>query len=156
MTTKSFVINFHLKKRTGVEQTKLPVYLRLTIDGERCEIHTHQHCEPGRWNKQAQRAKGTTEQIRTLNSYLDALERDVQNARLKLTELGLPVTVPEITKILTGQEEKPMTLLQVFKEHNNKIEALINADYAPGTIERYKTTYDHTKRFIEWKSLPSD
>lgn len=151
MISKSFAILFYLKKRAGVEQTILPVYMRLTIDGERRDVHTQHHCESVRWNKQAQRAKGTSEQIRTLNAYLDALERDVQNARLKLTELRLPITVSEINKILTGQEEKPRTLLQVFQEHNTKIEALVNADYAEGTLERYKTTLDHTRRFIEWK-----
>jgi site-specific recombinase XerD len=156
MITKSFAILFYLKKRTGVEQAILPVYMRITVDGERRDIHTHQQCEVVRWNNQAQRAKGTSEQIRTLNSFLDAMERDVQNARLKLTELGLPVTVSEIIKILTGQEEKPRTLLQVFREHNDKIEALKDTDYAPGTIERYNVTYDHTKRFLQWKYKHDD
>ncbi|GAA4461793.1 site-specific integrase [Nemorincola caseinilytica] len=151
MISKSFAILFYLKKRTGVEQQTLPVYLRITVDGERKDIHTKQFWEQERWNKQAQRAKGTNESSRTLNAYLDALERDVQNARLRLTEAGLQVTVSEIEKILTGQEEKQRTLLQVFKEHNDKIAALVDMDYAEGTIERYKTTLDHTRRFIEWK-----
>lgn len=151
MTTKSFTILFHLKKRNGVEQAKLPVYMRLTIDGQRQEIHTHQLCEQARWNKHAQRVKGNSEQARTLNSYLDSIERDVANARLKLAESSIPISLIEIVKILTGQEEKSKTLLEVFQEHNAKIEALVDTDYAPGTIERYKTTLDHTKRFIVWK-----
>lgn len=145
MISKSFAILFYLKKRTGVEQQKLPVYLRITVDGERRDIHTQQVWEEVRWNKQAQRAKGTNEQSRSINAYLDALERDIQNARVKLTEAGQPITVSEIEKILTGQEDKPITLLGVFKEHNDKMQALVNTEYAEGTIERYKTTYD-------WKS----
>lgn len=119
------------------------MYLRITVDGERRDIHTQQLWEEARWNKQAQRAKGTNEQSRNLNAYLDALERDIQNARVKLTEACLPITVGEIEKILTGKEEKPRTLLEVFKEHNDKIAALVDTDYAEGTIERYKTTLDH-------------
>lgn len=156
MITKSFAVLFYLKKRTGVEQQKLPVYLRITVDGDRREIHTQQYCEASRWNNQAQRARGSNEQTKTLNAYLDALERDVQNARLKLTELGQPITAAEIAKILSGHEEKPRTLLQVFQEHNDKIAALVDADYAEGTIERYKTTLDHTRRFIRWKYKRED
>lgn len=151
MISKSFAILFYLKKRTGVEQQKLPVYLRITVDGERRDIHTQQVWEEARWHKQAQRAKGTNEQSRSLNAYLDALERDIQNARVKLTEAGQLITVSEIEKILTGQEDKPLTLLGVFKEHNDKMQALVNTEYAEGTIERYKTTYDHVSRFIVWK-----
>ncbi|MBE2287918.1 MAG: site-specific integrase, partial [Chitinophagaceae bacterium] len=151
MINKSFAILFYLKKRTGVEQQKLPVYLRITVDGERRDIHTQQVWEEARWNKQAQRAKGTNEQSRSLNAYLDALKRDIQNARVKLTEAGQPITVSKIEKILTGQEDKPLTLLGVFKEHNDKMQALVNTEYAEGTIERYKTTHDHVCRFIAWK-----
>lgn len=156
MINKSFAILFYLKKRAGTQQEKLPIYLRITVDGIRQEIHSKQYCELSRWNKHAQRAKGATEQIRTINAYLDALERDLYKARLSLIEAGRPITANEIVKIVTGQEDEPRTLLQVFQEHNDKMEALVNADYAQGTLNRYKTTLDHTKRFIHWKYRQDD
>jgi hypothetical protein len=29
--------------------------------------------------------------------------------------------------------------------------ALVGQEYAPGTLERYKTSYKHTQSFLEWK-----
>jgi site-specific recombinase XerD len=46
--------------------------------------------------------------------------------------------------------------LEVFQEHNDKLEQLVGSDYALGTLGRYKTTYDHTKAFILWKYKISD
>ncbi|MEO6302901.1 MAG: site-specific integrase, partial [Bacteroidia bacterium] len=42
------------------------------------------------------------------------------------------------------------------EDHNNKIQALIRDEYAPGTVERYKTSLKHTKDFIKWKYNVSD
>ncbi len=47
-------------------------------------------------------------------------------------------------------------VLEMFKEHNQKMESLVNIDYSPGTIQRYKTAYDHTKAFIRWKYSADD
>lgn len=81
MIEKSFAILFYLKKPKGYENGELPVYLRYTVNGVPKEMATKHYCDPDRWNSQAQRAKGTTEKIRTLNAFLDALERKIHEAR---------------------------------------------------------------------------
>jgi hypothetical protein len=30
-------------------------------------------------------------------------------------------------------------LLKIFQDHNNQVERLVGKDFAPGTLERYKT-----------------
>ena len=47
-------------------------------------------------------------------------------------------------------------LLQIFQDHNDKMEILVGQEYAPGTLERYKTSLSHTKDFIKWKYSLSD
>jgi site-specific recombinase XerD len=42
-------------------------------------------------------------------------------------------------------------LLEVFQNHNEQMEALVGQEYAPGTLERYKTSYNHTKSYLKWK-----
>ena len=42
-------------------------------------------------------------------------------------------------------------ILAVFPEQNEKMAKLVGQDYADGTLERYKTSYDHTAKFIQWK-----
>ena len=31
-------------------------------------------------------------------------------------------------------------LIPIFQDHNNKIKELVGKEYAPGTLERYKTS----------------
>jgi len=50
------------------------------------------------------------------------------------------ISVDTIVNIITGVQEKPIMLLEVFRDHNAKITALIETEYAPGTVERYATT----------------
>lgn len=156
MIHKSFAILFFLKKPTGFVKGEAPIRLRITVNGERKEIGTSQYCDPERWNSQAQRAKGTNEKTKTLNAFLDALESKVQSSRLQLLEAGTPITADLIAKHLTGQAEKPRMLLEAFAEHNARMAALVDSEYASGTMERYTTSYLHTKAFIYWKYRKAD
>ena len=42
-------------------------------------------------------------------------------------------------------------LIPIFQDHNNKIKELVDKEYAPGTLERYKTSLRHTVDFLKWK-----
>jgi site-specific recombinase XerD len=156
MLETSFSILFYVRKPKGYTSGKIPVYLRITVNGIRKEIGTKQVCEPSRWNPNSQRANGSTEVIKTLNAYLDALERRVQEARLKLLETNKTITVEMVMNRFLGIEEKPRMLLEVFQQHNDQLAALENKDYAPATVKRYATTLEHTRAFINWKYQKND
>jgi site-specific recombinase XerD len=42
-------------------------------------------------------------------------------------------------------------LIEVFKDHNSKMEELIGKAYSKGTWERYETSLRHTVAFMKWK-----
>ena len=66
----------------------MSVYMRLTVNGTPKEIATKQRCHTDRWDMRTQRARGTNEASKSLNYYLDTLERQVHEARIKLMEAG--------------------------------------------------------------------
>ncbi len=156
MLETSFSILFYLKKPIGYTKGEVPVYMRVTANCQPKEIATKQACDPERWNSQAQRAKGTNEKSKTLNAFLDTLERKVQEARLKLLEGNTPITAEGIKNILTGKGEKPRMLLEVFQHHNDQLAALVNTEFAPATVQKYKTSLEHTRSFIAWKYKQTD
>jgi hypothetical protein len=41
--------------------------------------------------------------------------------------------------------------MEVFGEHNAQMKALVGNEFAPGTLQRYKTSLQHTQSFIRWK-----
>lgn len=154
---KSFGLHFHLKKCINNEN-EFPIYMRITVNGDYREISVKRKCDPAKWNVGAGRADGKTEFAKTLNSFLDVLQRKVYDARVNLLENDHLVTAENIKTVLLGKEisvHKYM-LMEIFKNHNDQMAALVGIEYAPGTLERYTTSYNHTRSFLEWKYQVSD
>lgn len=118
MLEKTFSILFYLKKPRNYTNGAMPIYLRITVDGIPKEVATKRECEPDRWNGYAQRSKGTKEDTRSLNAFLDSIERQIHEARKKLMEADSPITAEAIKNVLTGQTERSKMLLEVFQHHN--------------------------------------
>lgn len=151
MLEKSFGLLFYLKKPKKYQEGKMPIYLRITVDCVPKELSTHQTCEPDRWSPEAQRVKGTKIEHKSVNAYLDTLERKVHEAKARLLEAGRPITAETLRNTLLGIEDDTRTILDIFLDHNKQMEALIGKEFSPATLERYKTSLDHTRSFIKWK-----
>lgn len=67
---------------------------------------------------------------------------------LKKNEL---ITSENLKNSLKGTDKNARMLLQIFQQHNNEVEALVNIDFSPATLERYKTSFEHTENFMKWK-----
>ena len=39
----------------------------------------------------------------------------------------------------------------MFRHHNDQVEQLIGKEFSSGTLERYKTSLEHTRSFLKWK-----
>lgn len=156
MLEKSFGLLFFMRKPKDYCSGLLPVYIKITVDGLPKEISTKRKWDPAKWSPQAGRATGTKEDARTINQYFDSLEQKIHQAKRQLIEDQQPVTAEAIKNILTGNTEKKKTILNVFKYHNAQLAALKGVDFAPGTIERYETSYKHTQSFIDWKYQAKD
>lgn len=46
--------------------------------------------------------------------------------------------------------------MAIFDDHNRKMAALVGSEFAPGTLERYTTSLNHTRDFLQWKFQVSD
>jgi hypothetical protein len=73
-----------------------------------------------------------------------------------MTEANKQVTAEAIRDIFLGKTEKPYTLMAVFKEHNDNMEALLGKEYTKGTLCRYQTSLKHTQNFLKWKYKIAD
>ena len=71
---QSFKVLFFLKKGKRCNVKSLPIYVRVTVNGERAEWSVQRSCEPGsKWNQAIGRAAGNKEEVKILNAYLDAI-----------------------------------------------------------------------------------
>ncbi len=144
-------ILFYLKKPKDYTSGVVPIYLRLTVNGKRAEISTSKDCLPDKWNRDSGHMMGTKEESKVLNTYLDTLQAKLFEVHQKLLAKGDIITAIGIKNKFTGVDERPLSLVNIFTDHNNKIKALLGDEFAPGTLERYKTSLKHTTDFLKWK-----
>jgi site-specific recombinase XerD len=152
----TFSLLFYLKRPKNYENGPMPVYLRITVNGKRAETTSGRECLPANWNGKSGRFRGTKEEIKSFNAYLDNLQSQVYDAHKTLTEAGVLITADLIKNKLLGKTEKSRTLISVFKDHNKKVAALVGNEYAAGTLTRYETSLRHTQSFMAWKYQVSD
>ncbi len=99
-----------------------------------------------------ERLVGKSDLVKAFNAYLDTLQQKVFEAKRKLIETDKELTAANIKNLLLGKDNrKKYMILEVFQYHNDQMAALVGKEYAPGTLERYKTSYKHTQSFLEWK-----
>ncbi|MGZ3813429.1 MAG: site-specific integrase [Mucilaginibacter sp.] len=152
----TFSLLFYLKRPKNYVDGPMPIYLRITVNGKRAETTSGRECPPANWNSTTGRLRGTKEEVRSFNAYLNNLQTQVYEAHKILTESGHIITAESIKNKLLGKSEKAKMLIAVFKDHNKKVEALVGNEYAVGTLDRYETSLRHTQSFLEWKYQVAD
>ena len=149
-------ILFYAKRSKTTTDGLVPIYLRITIDGQRIEQTIKRYVEPIKWSKEQGKMKGQSEEARILNTYLDILKGNIYNMQKELIHDGNEANFENFRNKFCGIEERKKMLVQIFEDHNQKVEALLNQEFAPGTLERYKTSLKHTIDFLKWKYNVSD
>ena len=147
----NFSMLFYLKKQKNYTSGLAPVYLRITVDGERAEVTTNRECEPEKWNSHSGRATGTKENIKSLNAFLDNLQSDAYEAHRYLHENGKLITAESLKNRMLGKSEKSYMLIELFKDHNSKVASLVGKGFAPATHKRYETSLRHTQAFLKFQ-----
>ncbi len=149
-------ILFYARKVKKNKDGLSPIYLRITINGQRLEISTQRYIEWAKWSPLQGKAKGTSEEARSLNSYLDIVRGKIYDHQRDLMHAGEIVSVESVKARLLGTDVRQRMLLPIFQEHNRRMKSLIGTEYAKGTWERFETTLEHLRNFLQEKYKVSD
>ena len=155
MQTKITIL-FYVKRAKSTSDGLFPIYLRVTVDGQRIEQSTKRYVDPIKWSTEQGKMKGNSEEARALNTYLDILKAKVYDIQKEIIHDGQEANFENIRNKMLGIETRNRMLVPIFEDHNKKVEALLNEEFAPGTLERYKTSLKHTVDFLQWKYKVSD
>jgi site-specific recombinase XerD len=153
---KTFNLLFFVKKSKIKANGTAPIYLRITIDGKPKEIASKRYIQPDKWDNKLQKVSGSSDEVKSLNLYLKTLEQQVYDAHHTLMKDKTIATASSLKTKLQGIEQRAKMLVPIFQEHNDKVATLVGQEFAPGTLERYKTSLKHTIEFIQWKYSVSD
>lgn len=149
-------ILFYAKKAKANRSGLIPIYTRITVSGKRIELSTNRFIKSDQWSQEGNCMKGNSKEACSINKHLDLLRMQITDAEMELIHQKIPLTVETLKNKLLGVSEQKRMLIPIFRDHNDKIEALVGQEYAPGTLERYKTSLKHTQEFLQWKFKVSD
>lgn len=147
----TFSLLFYPKNNMVDKALKVPIYLRITVNGKRCELSLNRKIKLTQWNSQAGKVRGTTTYSRELNHYMDAIRHRIYKIQERLQDKNIHITALGIKNIYLGKEESRKMLLIIFQEHNDKVDRLIGKDFAAGTAERYRTAKKHVEEYIKYE-----
>ena len=155
MNTKLSILFFVKRTKTNVDGL-LPIFIRVTVNGERIELSTKRFTTSERWSVEGNRMNGTSGESKATNSYLDTLKAKVYDYQQQLIREDEIVNAENMRNKILGIEKRSYMLIGIFQQHNDEIKALIGKDYAAATHVRYETSLKHTEDFLKWKYKVSD
>jgi site-specific recombinase XerD len=156
MKRATFSILFFVKRERVHKNGALPIYARITINSERAQFVIQRTIEESLWDHGRGQAKGFSKEAREVNDYLDFIKSKLREHRIYMEEHNEEITAFSLREKYMGIDSKSKTILEIFREHNEKCLGLINKDFAPATVLRYETTYRHLENFIKMKYKRSD
>ncbi len=127
----------------------VPIYMRVTINGQRFNAATSRYVDPVKWSKDGERLSGKSKENREVNDFLATLRTKAFSIQKKLITIERPVTVEEFERRWHGIKEKSRMLLEIFQHHNDQIKKLIGLQYSFSTWRRYFTSLEHTRHFMQ-------
>ena len=150
------VSRFFLNSKKGVKEGKMPLYLRLTVNSERCEISLRKWLIPGMWDQYSQTVRGKSEEAKELNSYLLSLKASLQRIQNAYFDKKEPLTAALLKNELLGITAPVRTLLEVFREHNGIVRQSVGKMFSKRTADHYTTSMDRLTDFIRQQYKADD
>ncbi len=140
---------YYLRKTRIDKEGKAPIYVRLTVNGQRAEVCARARILPQYWNQARGKAVENNREGREINRLLEAISFNIAQTRRTLEAEGKEITATGIMDRYLGKDlPERHTLMEVFREHNKRCRALIGIDFTASTVQRYESLMRITGEFL--------
>lgn len=131
-------ILFFVLKTKLLKNGEAPILMRITINGQYEETRIQRSIPLKQWNAAKGFSKGKDRASNELNNYIGELNvRTLEKYKELMLEQAL-ITPSLLLKRVFGKDTEMRTLLGVMRKEIEDMEKVMNIDYAPVTINRYK------------------
>jgi len=143
-------IQFVLRQRK--ERKQGSVYIRITVDGDRCEFSSHLQLDKKVWDKQIGIMKGKTAIALHNNRMLDQIKGKLIGIYQDLRIREEFIDAKTIRDRYLGNNEKKNTLLKLIDFHYESQKHTLSES----TLKYYKTTKRYLIAFLQTKKKTQD
>lgn len=152
----TFAILFYINRTKIRKDGTCQLLCKVSIDAEWEQIGTKASVNPDIWNPETGRADGRSENAVTVNRAIDELTREITNHYNHIKKsLGF-VTAELVKNAVKGIGQKSVTLLALFREHNEEFKKRIGVDRIKETYDSYQRSYKHLAAFVQEKKGVED
>lgn len=152
----TFAVLFYINRTKIRKDGTCQLLCKVSIDAEWAQIGTKVSVNPTIWNPEKGRADGRSENAVIVNHAIDDLTREITGHydRIK-NSLGF-ITAELVKNAVKGIGQKPLTLLALFKEHNEEFRKRVGIDRIRETYDSYMRSYKHLSTFVREKKGVED
>ena len=143
----SIMINFFLRANRADANGNAPIFVRISLGGKRCELSTGRKCNVTKWSNEhcTQRNK----EAEVLNNYLSSLNLRILEIYNQLMVSKEVISLQKIKDIFSGKTTNTTTLIELFKEHNEKAWKLVDKEFSRSTCIKYGTVLNQVTEFMK-------
>lgn len=147
----TFAVLFYINRTKVRKDGMCQLLCKVSIDAEWAQIGTKVSVNPAIWNPEKGRADGRSENAVTVNRAINDLTSEIAGhyERIK-NSLGF-ITAELVKNAVKGIGQKPLTLLALFREHNEEFKKRVGIDRIQETYDSYLRSYKHLSAFVREK-----
>ena len=154
-----FKVLLYLKRNGQGKDGLCPLMGKITVKGASnstaqfgCKIKV----DPKLWNATSQRCTGKSRLAVSTNREIDRLALLLQRRYEELAETHEEITATQVKDAFQGMAEKQVTLLGLFREHNEEYALRVGVNRAASTLYQYRHTLRFVTEFLKAKYRVSD
>jgi site-specific recombinase XerD len=147
---------FILRKSKLLKNGEAPICLRITVQGQTAEVMVKRSIPVHLWNQAKECSNGKSYTDKELNHYLETVKAKFYQIHRELEIDGKKVTANAIRDCYYGRDENSKTLVEVYREHNQKCRALIGIDYTKSTVDKFDTSLARLQEYIKSRNGKDD
>ncbi|MDG1729413.1 MAG: site-specific integrase [Algibacter sp.] len=147
----TFSLSFWINATRAINNYS-PIYARITVNGKRANISLKRKVKISEWDSSKGKARGTKQESRLLNRYLDLVKNRVYEAHDQLVKEKIFICSQSIKARFLGEDNEEYSLLTLVDYHNTQMSESLTY----GTLKNYFTTQKYIKLFLTKKRKTQD
>ncbi|MDR1983555.1 MAG: site-specific integrase [Prevotellaceae bacterium] len=144
----TFKILFYLKRDKQKANGQIPLFCRITVDGQEARFGMKCDINPKYWDVKTGKASGRTQEAVKINALVDNTKSAIYKVYRELQERDNYVTAERVKNVFLGAETRQQTLLELFDKHNTERERQIGVNLCQKTYGFYCLTRARLADFI--------
>ena len=150
-------ILFWLWRQKASKDGMAPIYVRITVNGDRDGFSSGKKIHPDFWDEETTTATRACPDSKLINSYITKTKAALERHYNQLAAVHDKITASMIKEAYIPRETPQKTLMEAFQLHNDEFRERVNKKKASkGTLARYERLKEKAGSFLQKKYKLAD